>query len=339
MRAVGTENVLNFDEVLELAVEEIGGNALEPTLLVGNGYSMALRPDIFSYSQLKQRLVPERFNLRDRILEIFTNLRTDDFEQVIRILQNTHYVAELYPLDGHEQVAIDIETLKDQLIEAITSGHPERPDDGITAEQYASNKRFLSKFGNIFTTNYDLLLYWSLNRNQLTSKFTDGFKSIERNLYWEGEDQNVFWLHGGLHLYHSENERFLNYVEVIKLRTEVAHPLIDQIREKLAVNSFPLTVAEGDWKLKAKRISESPFLRSSFKSLSRNSRNIVTFGIGFDQDAHIVKAILNSSSQRIFVGIHQPTITKIAEQKAKLASLIEKGKSVHFYDSGTTAIW
>lgn len=112
---------------------------------------------------------------------LFDGLSTRDFERVLAYLQNAAAVAEHYagrPAEG-EQLRAEAIGLREALITAIIDGHP--------ADQYAltniekdSCARFLLRFENIFTTNYDLLLYWVLVRliNGKTvryDRFTDCF--------------------------------------------------------------------------------------------------------------------------------------------------------------------
>lgn len=56
------------------------------------------------------------------------------------------------------------------LVQAIAGRHPERPSD-ITEDQYKACRAFLAHFvgesrekhkGQVYTLNYDLLLYWTL---------------------------------------------------------------------------------------------------------------------------------------------------------------------------------
>ena len=108
---------------------------------------------------------------------------------------------------------------------------------------------------------------------------------------------------------------------------------------KLPAGHYPITIAEGSWESKVKKIAKNPYLKDAFKELTKNQRNLVTFGIGFEQDDHIVKAIKISPCKKIAVGIYQPDITKINYLKSKLSSINSSGKEIYFYRSETAVVW
>lgn len=340
MENINGVDVLNFEEAMNEATQVDGDNIIEPCALLGNGFSVALKKDIFSYASLKAGLDVNSFHLKDKIHNVFDYLGTDDFEKVIKILLDSFIVTQQYPLEGHEKLNDDVEQLKKELVKSISSHHPLIPDEDITAQNYENNRNFLKRFAKIFTTNYDLLLYWSVLRNGLTYKFSDGFKSLDGKLYWAGKGQELYWLHGGLHLYWDNDDKFPGYTEIIKLRKGIlGKNLVDQIQEKLDQGSFPITVAEGDWKSKIKRISSNPYLKEAFQELMGNERNIVTFGIGFGQDDHIIKAIKASPNKKIYVGVHNPDTAKINSLKMKLLPLTDAKKEIYFYRSETAIVW
>jgi hypothetical protein len=63
---------------------------------------------------------------------------------------------------------------------------------------------FLNPFSKIFTTNYDLLLYWVIIKSR--GKFGDGFLNAKdangfRGPFEEDRLCNVYNIHGGLQLF------------------------------------------------------------------------------------------------------------------------------------------
>ncbi len=182
------------------------------------------------------------------------------------------------------------EALKNILVSVIAGRHPERPSD-ISEEQYKACRAF-SRFagesrgkqanggkelrGQIYTVNYDLLLYWTLLHNEVIQwnaadplaaelqkteplLHDDEFRAPEGDpaapyVTWEAEGaantQNIHFLHGGLHLFDSGPE-------LQKKCWERAGgvPLVDQIRAALDNFKFPLFVSEGDGDSKLTRIS------------------------------------------------------------------------------------
>ncbi len=150
-------------------------------VLLGNGFSIALKPDIFSYGSLYGKA---DFSAVPNAREIFGALKTQDFEAVIRLLVDMAKVLKCYKDTAPElieQVEKDAAAIKTILAEAIARNHPDRPYD-ITDEQYAACRAFLSHFDHIYTLNYDALLYWALMHSDVDELFIrsdDGFRHPE----------------------------------------------------------------------------------------------------------------------------------------------------------------
>ena len=62
-------------------------------LLLGNGFSIALRPDIFTYGSLYENA---DFSAGPYVKELFKALNTQDFEIVIKHLQDAATVIQVY---------------------------------------------------------------------------------------------------------------------------------------------------------------------------------------------------------------------------------------------------
>ena len=166
-------DLIPFREALNLAQ---GGG--KKHLMLGNGFSIALRPEIFTYNTLFERAKESR-KLTDALQGVFAKLDTTDFEKVIEALKNAAELVSLYKESNPglaEQLQQDAERLRGVLAETIAEHHPSRPHE-IRRQQYASCRRFLSNFdGHIYTLNYDLLLYWTLMKSEVppTSSPTTG---------------------------------------------------------------------------------------------------------------------------------------------------------------------
>lgn len=178
-------------------------------LLLGNGFSIACRPEIFQYSKLFQRADFQRLSSGAR--KAFDVLATQDFERVIKVLRDAHLILKGYEIDVAiaECIIKDADILREVLIGAISASHPARPSDVPTSE-YESCRRFLSNFRKVYTLSYDLLLYWAQmqDSSEVTLHCDDGFRKPESNpeapyVTWESAtsyDQNTFYIHGGLHI-------------------------------------------------------------------------------------------------------------------------------------------
>ena len=61
--------------------------------MLGNGFSIACKPDIFSYSSL---FVEAKKQMSDELAAIFAALKTQDFEKVIRALIDSASILGVY---------------------------------------------------------------------------------------------------------------------------------------------------------------------------------------------------------------------------------------------------
>lgn len=213
-----TVQLLSFDDALAQTV------GMKRHLLLGNGFSIALFPDRFRYGSL---LEEADFTELAEARQAFDALTTTDFEVVIHAL---HQAVALLPLyspgtDAVGRMSNQAGALKELLVQAIAGRHPERPSD-INELQYLSCRQFLAHFageprdrhrsggkdlrGNIYSVNYDLLLYWVLLHDEITlnnpnSPWTfraitmdpiqhdDGFRSPDEEpdaayVTWDGEE-------------------------------------------------------------------------------------------------------------------------------------------------------
>lgn len=354
-RRVGNFSVHNYDEAKPpaFAIRQ------QYHLLVGNGFSSSLLRHIFSYSALRQQLNPSQFSINTRIQNIFQHIGSDDFEEAIKRLNLSEPIAAEYGL-GAGPMSADGEALKTELITAIGATHPAHPWDGITEDNYKACRSFLRRFKSIYTLNYDLLLYWVINRTGLTSRFRDGFTRLPTPqglpLVWNGERQNLFHLHGGLHLYkilwNSETPREYaaisdyDYVKLDNVRQN--ENLIDQIQEKINQKIYPITIAEGDSASKKKKILNERILRHSYFNFKHLSGSLYTFGVGLDknQDDHLIEALGSSAITDVWLGVYQPDHQTLNAINAKFLQLNYKRSQdglpdikVHFYDTASFSIW
>lgn len=239
-------------------------------LLLGNGFSIACVPSIFTYSSLYSKAV---FSDIPQVQKTFESLGTQDFELVIHALEKAGTILPAY-LPTEKKIAKSMikhaELLKERLIQTIAHNHPSYPGE-IEERKYRSCIQFLGHFlnngGTIYTLNYDLLLYWTLMYGMGAKLFTidplDGFGRdsdfedgefyVSSYVTWQGDTkahgQNIHYLHGALHIYDRgpDVEKFT--------WNETGVRLIDQSRKALSEGRFPLFVMEGESKKRWKKSS------------------------------------------------------------------------------------
>lgn len=339
--------MLTYAEVLS-RVEE----ARNKHLLLGNGFSRAYDDNIFSYDALLNRA---NFSGTDGpiLRSFFQVLRTSDFERIIRFLVDLDAVIPALPIRSGTQRRIEafihnlVVRLREILAETLSRNHP----DGVfilTDHEKESAAQFLAPYDKKYTLNYDLLIYWSL-MHALGSNVNvdDGFRapisSATEYVSWEPENrlnQNVYYVHGALHLYDAGSE-FCKYTW---LNTGIR--LIDQVRSALNEGKYPLIVTEGTWQAKKEKILHNMYLAHSYKSLLTISDTLVIYGWAMNEhDTHVLHALReNTRLKNIYVGIFGPRSSEGNQFTISQAeSLAMRGdrrvKSIFFYDASSVNVW
>jgi hypothetical protein len=345
-KSVGSVELIPFKEALHLA--EGSGRR---HLMLGNGFSIALRPDIFTYNTLFER-AKESKKLSKEMEEVFDKLGTTDFEMVMEALENAAVLVNLYEKSNPKlakALQADAARLRDVLAETIAENHPSRPYD-VSDEQYASCKRFLANFdGHIYTLNYDLLLYWTLMQSEVQPevKSDDGFRNPEDReeefVTWDVQntnDQRIFYLHGALHIY----DAGADLLKFTWSKTEIA--LVDQIKRSLAKREYPLIVTEGTSDQKKGRIQHSNFLGRAYRSFAAIQGNLFIYGHSLaDNDEHLLKLIDKGKVRKVFVGIYGDPASErnqaIIERAQKFQTRRRNGSppDIHFFDASTAHVW
>ena len=360
--------VISFAEALR---ETVG---LKRHLLLGNGFSISLFPDIFRYGSLLEQA---DFSGLPEARQAFDTLTTTDFEAVIHALNQTAALLPLYNGDGalRAKIATQAEALKELLVRAIAGHHPERPSD-ITEEQYQACRQFLANFigdgrdtpnlpkdlrGCIYTLNYDLLLYWTLLHTPSVAngeafeelEHDDGFRAPDDNpdaeyVTWDGEEshsQRIHYLHGALHLH--------DYgFELQKKCWERAggRPLIDQIHESLDEGRVPLFVAEGATNAKFERIRHSAYLHKGLRSFRGicdvKGASLFIFGHSLaDNDAHILKQLRKGKIGAVYISLYGDPTSPENREIIRRAEAISAARSdryplvVRFFDATSAQVW
>lgn len=314
--------------------------------------------ETFSYQTLYQRV--RTLGLPEKVQSIFSKYGQTNFEAVLKLLDESSWMAEnygLYPTGGVSEMMIDYECLKKSLTQAITEVHPEHRAM-IPNEKYVACSAFISPFDEIFSVNYDLLLYWT-SLHQEPFKFEDQFSKDEDT---DGNDceymphrdfgaSMIYFLHGALHLYVDGN----NVRKRVWKETNI--PLVDQIRRALENKQYPLVVAEGDAQSKLSQIQASSYLSNCLRKFHRIEGHLFTFGHSLsDQDQHLIDIIAkNSALRHLWVGIRgdftKDSNRRILEVTASMKQQridhmgghTPRGKkgdlSVHFYNAVTAQVW
>jgi len=324
-------------------------------LMLGNGFSISLFPNIFNYSKLK-----EAVNAKG-LQQLFDSFNTNDYEFVLRKILDAQYVISslkkdnVVTLDYLSQIYSELSAT---LIETLAGSHPENPSN-ITEEQYESCRQFLQLFkdGKIYSFNYDLLLYWvfmhfkdSLDSNKIL-KCDDGFRSStdgDDSIVWEigaEHDQKIYYIHGALHIFSN------NHIIEKCVWKNKNQPIIEQVRKNLDSGMLPIFVAEGSKDHKKERIHNNGYLARSFASLKNIGGSLYIFGHSIrDEDDHVFDLLLNRNTRlkHIYVGLfgdldsnyNQAILAKLQSWEDQERSKNPKiQKKIFYYQSSEVNVW
>lgn len=325
------------------------------SLLMGNGFSVAFDKDIFTYNALADFLISKSDPL---INNLFNTIKTKNFELIMQQLKTT--ILLLQAFNAEKRIISDISEasskLKNGLIKSIQEMHPEHVFK-VAEEKSKRCANFLDLFikskGNIYTTNYDLLLYWTLVRNNL-SNHIDGFgKELENDNFlkngedpqWSNEviwgpnskDQNVYYLHGALHIF---NEK----INIIKEQYDPNNYLLENITQRIQDGTYPVFVTAGSSLEKLEQIRSNRYLSFCYDKLCNIDGSLVTFGFNFGEyDEHIIDALNKAHHSKskmppklwsIYIGTYSDSdVQHIRSIEHKFAA------PIRIFDAKTAPVW
>ncbi|MEQ8287870.1 DUF4917 family protein [Thalassospira sp.] len=288
-------DTINFSEAIELTAES------PRAVLLGNGFSIAQAGGNFDYANL---LEYSGLEPGSPIRNVFRELNTIDFEEVMHALEQTSIIETAY--DEEDRSVLfqnDANHLREALIHAVKEVHPAIQFD-VPDEQHQACAAFLKQFANVFTLNYDLLLYWVI-LNAEERLHSDGFGLGDQvggfRTFQEDAYCSTYYLHGALHL-------FLNRQLETQKRIVTTATIIDDIAASIRHRQqLPLYVAEGSSIQKKSKIYSIPYLRHCYEELTSLSGSLFVFGHSVaDNDEHIYDAIFESKIEKFVFCVHRP---------------------------------
>lgn len=318
-------------------------------LLLGNGFSTSLYPKIFSYRSL---LEEADFKKKPTLRNVFDQLRTTDFEHVIRALEDAATILDCYGIDSKKQdlISKDASDLKNILVKTISARHPKKVNE-LEETQIKACSQFLQSFKKIYTLNYDVLIYWVLvsNLENPEVEIDDGFRlpdddfGADYRVFDSPHSPTYFYLHGGLHLYDAGADT-RKYVW-----KDVGKPIMEQVQEAMKQGLFPLFVSEGTSKQKLTKIKHSDYLakgRRSFEEICKGGGDLFIFGHSLaENDDHFLDKIRRGKIKRVFVSAYKDKkngYDKTFLAKAKALSRLRVDRyplEVHLFDADSANVW
>lgn len=317
--------------------------------LLGNGFSIACRPKIFVYGRLFEQA--DFSDLSPNAKAVFEALGTQDFERVIKALRDAHKIIKVYR--GADKTLLetlkkDADGLRELLVETIAACHPEHPAE-IFESEYEACRKFISHFNNIYTLNYDLLLYWAQMHTEAGKEpdSDDGFRKPEDDyeapyVTWEptnSHNQNMWFLHGALHLFDAGHE----IQKYTWINTGIR--LIEQIRDALSREYYPIFVSEGTSTEKMVRIKHNDYLAKAYRSFCEIQYCLFIYGHSLAKnDEHFLKRIEKGKLKKVYISIFGDPNTSankeiIARAKAMQTARKVGTLEVMLYSAESAKVW
>lgn len=297
------------------------------SILLGNGFSINFS-NTLRYKNLYDFFIKDCSKTSSELFEIF---ETRNFEKILESIEVAKAVCDTLKIDTSSFEKYKIE-VRQGLIDSINSIHP-RPVS-VDYDLISKIAKQFKRFNQIFTTNYDLFLYYIALE---THKFGDHMfnQTSPKYNHFESPDQmnsnHIYFLHGALFL-------FENGLTTLKIKRPKDGWLLNEITNEISNNNYPLFISEGKSETKMKAIQSNRYLTFCFKMLKNCSgKNLVIYGQSLsEQDLHIVREIDNRF-EKVAISIRPEdwsTIGELIAEKNRISSLFKKAQ-FEFYDSKT----
>ncbi|MAZ40085.1 MAG: hypothetical protein CMF49_08180 [Legionellales bacterium] len=370
----------------------------KPSILIGNGFNIALSEinknliinldyqticnEVCSRlekidTQNDSDAVITNKKILVNFLKNSKNLGQYDLEFLLHILQEMResfpFMIDAYgsKVADHENLLIaQIKLLKETVLDVIVDEkfHPAYSnvfDDEIIKQcdyvTICANN--LKCFERIFTINYDLILYWLFNKENLFDKgsaesdkkngFRDGFSRRECYLNQESQKKDYrlygvslnsnhwdfFYLHGAFHLLQTAETAFKlvnSQGGIFKSLQELKKELQQEYED---FNN--LIIFEATTQAKLSQLNKNSYLSKAYDKVSPIKGDIIIYGcnlmndgrVELGNDLHLWQKIINSNTQNIYVAIGEEDLSKYSKELASQLSnyLFNANKKINLY--------
>jgi hypothetical protein len=298
-------------------------------LLLGNGLSRNVW-DRFGYHRLLDHAAVDRLTAEDRAL--FAG--TSNFERILADVSTAIRVCDIAGVNTSELYA-RYRSIQQALGHAVRQVHPTLTQ--VPGSTRAVIRQTMEEFEWIFTTSYDLLIYWAMGHGGAFRPFKDHFRfggrcefDPARAPVFEGEIP-VYYLHGALHL-------IVGGTGVTwKLRMTSLQTLLDQFGQPIAGDpqARPLLVTEGSAREKLRAIEANDYLAHALEVLRELEFPVVVFGSSLSpQDEHLVAAISQHPSRPVAISMRQGRRADLLADQSDIYRRLGV-EEVYFYDAAT----
>jgi len=297
-------------------------------LLLGNGLSRSVW-DGFGYPSLFDKAG----NLTAPDRSLFEALGTRNFERVLGELASAIRIAGALGQEPEPYLA-RYKSVQLALGRAVQAVHVKRSN--IPEGSLETIGKLLQKQEYVFSTNYDLIVYWSMQAvgyNGLCDCFWSEKQSFDRgNSDVPASRTPVFFLHGALHLV------VMGSGVTRKLVSRSLETLLDQFGKPLDGDEQvrPLLITEGSAQHKLQGIEGNDYLSHALDQLGKCDLPLVVFGSDLsEQDQHLVDALNRNPTRPIAVSVRKEgrSEKEIRDAKRKIRAGLDA--PLFFFDSST----
>jgi Domain of unknown function (DUF4917) len=297
-------------------------------LLLGNGMSINVWGG-FAYHRLFDHARSDGLTADD--LKLFGD--TPNFELVLGDILTSIKVLESLGQDA-DALYDRYASIQAALGHAVREVHLRQPD--VPPAALATIRSTMESFEWVFTTSYDLLLYWAMAQ-PTWRPFVDLFKYRGRCEFDArrcdvmSDEIPIYFLHGALHLVTGEGGA------TWKLKSNLVRSLLEQFGRPIPgePKARPLLVTEGSARDKVRAIEANDYLAHALARLYACDLPLVVFGSGLSpQDDHLVDALNEHPSRPIAVSMRAGPKREIARRQADLYGRLESDELL-FFDAAT----
>ncbi len=295
---------------------QVAREGLWRDLLIGNGLSRHVWP-AFSYDSLYERA--ELLNQADRAL--FQALQTENFEVVLNSLSIAGRTLQALRNPSAAALATRYRSVQRALAAAVRGAHI--PLSEFPQPARLAIKATLRQYRWVFTTNYDLVLYWCAGAGESFQGFADYFygdwlQFDPARTRLNPRVTRIVYLHGALHLLvDSDGATYKTH--------RSTSTLLEQFdkRDPHDPDRRPLIVAEGSAEEKAHTIHSNEYLSFALGRLADSRAPLVIYGLSLrDEDAHLIEALNVSRRRPLAVSIRPSTRKAIRARQAELRAAL-----------------
>lgn len=306
---------------------DIEGRCEWSGLLLGNGFSQNIWARFGYQSLFETASQGDGQQLSAQDLALFHGLDTHNFEVVLSALSTSKLVANALAQNADLLTARE-DSIRSALIAAVHRVHvPWAATPENTLNHVATS---LAAYESVYSTNYDLLVYWALMRQPGAFRdfFWSGDFDITNTEVW-GKKTKVHFLHGGLHLYRKPNG------QTVKRTAQPGANLLELFATDFG-GALPLFISEGTASEKLASIYRSDYLSFLLSRFTEDASPIVVFGHSLgESDSHIVDILRSRPGRQIAVSMRPGG--NIIEHKAGIIKALPSAELV-FFEASTHPI-